>query len=248
MGEVIGDENGSGVTGIAPTATGYVANAVSAEAGFTPGAAIAGAAEVLEPGDVILLEQQLTGCGGGFAPVEIDPAAYDAIKTAVAKGIHVVEAAGNGTQNLDDPCYGGETFPDGKGDSGAIIVGAGAGSRSGRTPGSRLDFSTYGSRVNVQGWGETVTSAGYGDLYGSDENTHYTDGFSGTSSASPIVTGAVAQISSIAQERGVELTPAQMRDLVVETGTPQPEGDAGHIGPLPNVVKAVEAMGSGVAE
>ncbi|MFC0358259.1 hypothetical protein CYJ76_05940 [Kytococcus schroeteri] len=248
MGEIVGDDNGGGVTGIAPAATPFMSNAISLENGWAPGAAIALAAETLEAGDVILLELQVNGCGGGYAPVELDPASYDAIRTATAKGIHVVEAAGNGTQNLDDPCYGGETFPDGKGDSGAIIVGAGAGSRSGRTPGSRLDFSTYGSRVNVQGWGETVTSAGYGDLYGSDENTHYTDGFSGTSSASPIVTGAVAQISSIAQERGVELTPAQMRDLVVETGTPQPEGDAGHIGPLPNVVKAVEAMGSGVAE
>ncbi|MFC0358247.1 S8 family serine peptidase [Kytococcus schroeteri] len=248
MGEIIGDANEFGVTGIAPEATGYVANAVSAEAGFTPGAAIAGAAEVLEPGDVILLEQQLTGCGGGFAPVEIDPAAYDAIKTAVAKGIHVVEAAGNGAQDLDDPCYGGEGFPDGKGDSGAIIVGAGASSRSGRTPGEVLSYSTYGSRVNVQGWGEMVASAGYGDLQGGDETVQYTDQFSGTSSASPIVTGAVALVSSIAQEKGVELDPAAMRTLLMETGTPQAGNDSAHIGPLPNVVKAVEGLGSGSAE
>ncbi|WP_462418966.1 S8 family serine peptidase [Kytococcus sp. Marseille-QA3725] len=245
MGEIVGQENEFGVTGIAPSATPFMSNAISLENGWTPGAAIALAAEKMEAGDVILLELQVNGCGGGYAPVELDPASYDAIKTATAKGIHVVEAAGNGTQDLDSGCYGGEGFPDGKGDSGAIIVGAGAGSRSGATPGSRLDFSTYGSRVNVQAWGETVTSAGYGDLHGSDQTTYYTDGFSGTSSASPIVTGAVAQISSIAEERGVELDPAAMRDLLVETGTPQPEGDSGKIGPLPNVKAAADSLGEG---
>ncbi|WP_462418964.1 S8 family serine peptidase [Kytococcus sp. Marseille-QA3725] len=245
MGEIVGDENEFGVTGIAPEATAHVANAVSAEAGFTPGAAITAAAERLEAGDVILLEQQLNGCGGGFAPVEIDAAAYDAIKAAVAKGIHVVEAAGNGAQNLDDSCYGGEGFPDGKGDSGAIIVGAGASSRSGYEPGSRLDYSTFGSRVNVQGWGEMVATTGYGDLQGGDETVQYTDQFSGTSSASPIVTGAVAQISSIAEERGVELDPAAMRKLLMETGTEQAGDTSTHIGPLPNVKAAAESLGEG---
>ncbi|PKZ41784.1 hypothetical protein CYJ76_05920 [Kytococcus schroeteri] len=244
MGEVIGDENGSGVTGIAPKATGYVANAVSREYGFSAGAAITRSAQKLQAGDVILLEQQLTGCGGGFAPVEIDPAAYDAIRTAVAKGIHVVEAAGNGAQNLDSSCYGGTAFPGGRGDSGAIIVGAGASSRSGRVPGSRLSYSTYGSRVNVQGWGEMVTTTGYGDLQGGYASTQYTDVFSGTSSASPIVTGAVALVSSVAQQKGVSLTPAQMRSLLVRTGTPQ-QGSSGHIGPLPNVLAAVNSLGEG---
>ncbi|XKH03984.1 S8 family serine peptidase [Kytococcus sedentarius] len=219
MGEIVGDENGSGVSGIAPEATAYVANAVSSEAGYTPGAGIAVAAEKLEAGDVILLEQQLQGCGGDMAPVEIDPAAHDAIRAATAKGIHVVEAAGNGAQNLDDPCYGGEGFPGGRGDSGAILVGAAASSRSGYTPGRRLGFSTYGSPVDVHGWGESVATAGYGDLQGGDATVHYTDQFSGTSSASPIVAGAVAQIASVAEERGVELDPAAMRDLLVETGS-----------------------------
>ncbi|OFS10915.1 hypothetical protein HMPREF3099_08240 [Kytococcus sp. HMSC28H12] len=156
----------------------------------------------------------------------------------------MVEAAGNGAQDLDDPCYGGEGFPDGKGDSGAIIVGAGASSRSGRTPGEVLSYSTYGSRVNVQGWGEMVASAGYGDLQGGDETVQYTDQFSGTSSASPIVTGAVALVSSVAQQKGVSLTPAQMRSLLVKTGTPQ-KGSGGHIGPLPNVLAAVNSLGEG---
>ncbi|WP_168168486.1 S8 family serine peptidase, partial [Kytococcus sp. HMSC28H12] len=69
-----------------------------------------------------------------------------------------------------------------------------------------------------------------------------------TSSASPIVTGAVALVSSIAQEKGVELDPAAMRTLLMETGTPQAGNDSAHIGPLPNVVKAVEGLGSGSAE
>ena len=40
------------------------------------------------------------------------------------------------------------------------------------------------------------------DLQGGDATVHYTDQFSGTSSASPIVTGAVALVSSVAQQKG----------------------------------------------
>ena len=58
---------------------------------------------------------------------------------------------------------------------------------------SRLDFSNYGARVDVQGWGREVTTTGYGDLQGGlNEDLWYTDHFSGTSSASPVVVGALA--------------------------------------------------------
>ena len=75
---------------------------------------------------------QTTGANGGCSsttqvgcvPQEFQQASYDATVAAVAAGIIVVAAAGNGSQNLDsmayDPTFG--TRPD----SGAIIVGAGA--------------------------------------------------------------------------------------------------------------------------
>ena len=114
----------------------------------------------------------------------------------------MIEAAGNGAQDLDDPIYNtpakgfpadwSNPFARGARDSGAIVVGAGAppagthGNNS-YTDRARLDFSNYGSVVDVQGWGREVTSTGYGDLQGgADQNKWYTDQFSGTSRPSPL--------------------------------------------------------------
>ncbi|CRK59935.1 bifunctional protein [Alloactinosynnema sp. L-07] len=241
LGEIGSDANGSGTTGIVPDAGLHMTN-VDNQRGWDGANAILTAARAVSPGDVILLEQQTSACGG-YAPIEVIASVYDAIRTAVAAGVHVVEAAGNGNRNLDDACFG-STFPSGKADSGAIIVGAGAAANCGRTPRSKLSFSTYGSRVNLQGWGECVASTGYGDLYGSGSANNYTAKFSGTSSASPIVAGAVAAISSIAEQRGITLTPAQMRDLLVRTGSPQ-QGTGGKIGPMPNLRAAIESLGGG---
>lgn len=242
MGQIVADNNGRGVTGIAYDAKAILSHATT-NRGYDPGSAIVTAAANLKAGDVLVLEQQVTGCGGGFAPVESVPSAYDAIKAAVGKGIHVVEAAGNGAQNLDQSCYGGRNYPGGKGDSGAIIVGAGASSICGRPGGTPLRYSTYGSRVDLHGWGECVYTTGYGDLQGGPATQHYTKKFSGTSSATPIVAGAVAVISSIAKERGINITPAQMRKLLVDTGTPQKQGR--NIGPMPNLRKAIDSLPAG---
>ena len=68
---------------------------------------------------------------------------------------------------------------------------------------SRLDFSNYGARVDVQGWGREVTTTGYGDLQGGqNEDLWYTDRFSGTSSASPVVVGALACTQGVLRSRG----------------------------------------------
>lgn len=242
-GEIWADRNNIGTTGIVYEAKAQLSHATT-NRGFNPAAAIMTAVANSQAGDVILLEQQVKGCGGGFAPVEVMPSVHDAIKTATSRGIHVVEAAGNGNQNLDQACYGGSGFPKGKGDSGAIIVGAGASSICNRTPRTKMSFSTYGSRVNVQAWGECVYSSGYGDLQGGPASRHYTRQFSGTSSASPIVTGAVAALSSIAKERGKTLSTSEMRSLLTSTGTPQ-AGGGGKIGPLPNLRAAIAQIGAG---
>jgi hypothetical protein len=158
--------------------------------------------------------------------------------TPTNKGVIVVEAAGNGAENLDDPIYSvrppgfpaawTNPFNRANRDSGAIIVGAGAPppGTHGRDHGpdrSRLDFSNYGASVDAQGWGREVTTTGYGHLQGgSDENLWYTDRFSGTSSASPIVVGAVACVQANRKAKGQALhTPAQMRNRLRTTGSPQ---------------------------
>src|SRR4051794_641967 len=157
LGEIRGERNGYGVTGIAPAAKARVAAADTSEHGYSPERAIGLAAATLDAGDVVLVEQQFPACGAGFGPLEWYTPAYDAIAAAAAKGIIVVEAAGNGSVDLDGTGCGGR-FDRNRYDTGAIIVGAGS-------PGTRerLFFSSYGSRVDVQGWGGSGTTPGHGD-------------------------------------------------------------------------------------
>ncbi|GGK16518.1 hypothetical protein GCM10010124_06380 [Pilimelia terevasa] len=241
MGELIANDNAFGVTGLVPDATPQLTN-VGTTTGHNVAGAITTAARALRPGDVMLLEQQMNTCGGGYGPVEWEPATYDAIVAATSAGIAVVQAAGNGNQNLDAPCNG-NPFPRGKPDSGAIIVGAG-GAGAGQKcspPRQKLGFSTYGRRIDVQAWGECVVTTGSGDLQGGADTVKYTARFSGTSSASPIVTGAAAALSSIARERGRTLRPTEIRDILRGTGQAQ-VGTGGQIGPLPDLRAAIARL------
>ena len=238
LGEISGDVNGIGVTGIAPDVV------ISASSFFEPTAkASKAAADHVGSGDIVLLEihrpgPNATGVGQeGFIAIEWWPDDFLAIRYAVNRGVIVVEAAGNGAEDLDDPVYDtpADAFPPWwsnpfrRGiDSGAIIVGAGA-----PPPGthgadwgadrSRLDFSNYGNCVDAQGWGREVTTTGYGDLQGGqNKDAWYTDRFSGTSSASPIVVGALSCVQGVLRAHGrTPLTPARARELLRRTGTPQ---------------------------
>jgi hypothetical protein len=257
IGEIAADNNGFGVTGLVPSAWIGTVNALrwmtnssgQQYCGYDLANAIYTASRNMSPGDVMLLEQQIAGpnaVGGdsqdGLVAVEWIPAYYDAIVSATSAGIIVVEAAGNGSQNLDASVYG-TVFPLGKADSGAIIVGAGSAPGCTSPARSRMYFSNYGSRVDVQGWGECVATTGYGNLQGGAENGWYTASFGGTSSASPIVTSAAAMLSSIAQQRGVTLTPRQVRSILKSTG--QAQSGTGNIGPLPNLRSAIASLSGG---
>jgi serine protease len=126
LGELIGDDNAFGVTGLVPGVGIRLVTPYTEERGYDLANAINLARQNLAPGDVILIEQQAYGPNGNnFVPVEWVPAYYDAIRTATAAGVIVVEAAGNGAENLDADVYG-KPFPMGKANSGAIMVGAGA--------------------------------------------------------------------------------------------------------------------------
>lgn len=265
IGEIGGDRNTYGITGISPDAH---VRGVSIFGTLGSAGAIRKAADLLSPGDIILIElhrpgPNATGVGQvGYIAIEWWPDDYAAIRYAVEKGIIVVEAAGNGGENLDDPVYNtpGPGFPaDWRNpfnramrDSGAVLVGAGAPppGTHGRDHGpdrSRLGFSNYGSAVDAQGWGREVTTTGYGDLQGgANEQLWYTETFSGTSSASPIIVGALActQGALIARSRP-KMSPARARELLRGTGTPQQDAPGRprtqRIGNRPNLRSLIPA-------
>lgn len=252
LGELIGTKDSIGITGILHGARVGLVNAYNTADGYDLADSIDLAAATLDPGDVILVEQQAAGPNGcdsntqvGCVPIEWVNAYYDAITSATSAGVIVVEAAGNGGENLGDSGVYGSPFPAGRADSGAIIVGAGAAPGCPNPPRSRLGLSTFGPRVDLQGWGACVATTGYGDLQGGTANKLYTAGFSGTSSASAMVAGAAGALSSVAQGQGLVWTPQQIRARLVLTGTPQelaPPANAGKIGPLPDLRQAVKAF------
>lgn len=247
LGILFGGDNDYGITGITPEATCLFAPDYTDEYGVDVPLAMLWSAEVMGEGGVFILEGQEFGpnydpeTNAGLVPLEWAPAVYDTIRNLAASGMIIVEPAANGWENLDDPVYRGRFDRDGC-DSGAVMVGAGTPPTS-AAPRSAEWFSNWGSRVDVQGWGSEVTTTGYGDLFGGGGDSHqfYTAVFGGTSSASSIVAGAAALLVSIGRAAGESLTPVEVRDLLVETGTPQyPEGK--HIGPLPNLVYAIGVM------
>lgn len=251
LGEMASHPNGWGTTGAAH-GIGRAVAPVYLNGFYALTTAILQTISNLEPGDVMLIEQQAFGPRGDshFVPAEWSQSVYQAILLAVGNGIHVVEAAGNGGENLDDPIYqtGHAPFLP-QNDSGAIMVGAGAAPASALgsdVDRSRLGFTNYGSRVNVQGWGEQVTTTGYGDLYSEGTNLLYTKHFGGTSSASPIVASAVAAIEGVVEaETGLPAHPALLRAVLERTGSPQQSrwysATTHPIGPRPDLNAALAA-------
>ncbi|MBD3335018.1 MAG: S8 family serine peptidase [Candidatus Eisenbacteria bacterium] len=241
VGEIRGIANSYGVTGIAYEVE--VGGVSIAELSVAD--AINVAAANLEAGDIYLIELHAPGPNAngqgqyGYVCMEFWQDNFDAIQIASANGRICCEAAGNGQQDLDDPVYMNLFDRDFR-DSGAIICGA--------TNGASLDpawFTNYGSRVDLHGWGYDVVTCGYGNLQGGSETEWYTDSFSGTSSASPIVVGAVAGLQGLVKaEFGIPLNAKLARDILVATGTPQ--NGSHHIGPRPNLTAAWDLAEGGV--
>ncbi|MFL6231354.1 MAG: RICIN domain-containing protein [Pyrinomonadaceae bacterium] len=218
--------------------------------------AIDDAALALNRGDVLLVEQHTFGPSSGlscscncdqweFVAMEYYQHSFDVIRRAAARGIVVVEAAGNGGQNLDAPHYNRRFDPSFR-YSAALLVGASNGSGDN----NRACFSNFGRRVDVHGWGGGVATLGYGmDSRGArtapwftgEIPRQYTAVFNGTSSASPIVAGAVASIQGARRAAGLDpLYPAQLRMLFISTGTPQGTASASeNIGRLPDLRAAL---------
>jgi serine protease len=237
LGELRMVDNTLGGVGIAPQSSGRVVSQWRTSSSYNTADAILNAASVMSFGDVLLLEAQETDPVGGMYlwPVEIADATYDAIRLATALGIVVVEAGCNGGYDLDayTNLSGKKIFDRTSADfrdSGAIMVGAG----SSAAPHSRLSFSNHGNRIDCYGWGEnidttTTNSAG-------TDNTAYTGGFSGTSGASPIITGAALLVQSLAQAAlGYRFSPRELRRILVTYGTASSAPSTDKIGVMPDL-------------
>lgn len=235
VGVIASQDNGYGTTGIVP----------QAQIGFlrwgTNG--LIQMAERLEAGDVIQVGVQygydsLPGadCTSSCKmPMEYSKVVRDTFTYLTEeKGIHVVLAAANGNINLDHPWFEGYFDPQ-RFDSGAIYAGA-VEPQTGR----RRYSSQYGHRVNLFSWGANVTSTTHS---AANPTTGYTHTYSGTSSANPIIAGAVASLQGVARAKGLgNIPPKQLREYLVATGYPPVNGNRNEIGVQPDLEAAIKKM------
>ncbi|MFJ3902633.1 type VII secretion-associated serine protease mycosin [Streptomyces sp. NPDC090025] len=121
-----------------------------------------------------------------------------AVQYALAKGVSVVASAGNGGEKGDHISYPA-AYP------GVIAVAA-------------VDrFGTHAS-FSTSRWYATVSAPGV-DIVIADPDRRYYEGW-GTSAAAAFVSGAVALVTSAHPQ----LTPAQVKDLLVDTARSRPKG------------------------
>ena len=266
VGILAADVDSVGISGLVPNATTRVLNCYIGQLWSVP-AAITTALTKTNPGDVLLIEQQVGGPNFkvnnqsdpqfGSVAVEYYDAEFNAIKQATALCVHVVEAAGNGSQDYDDD-NGGVAGTPGQSTghpsyvqkfdptiriSGAVLVGA----ASSAVPHARMSWSNHGKRVDCYAWGENVYTLGYGDLYGSSNLDNYTKSFGGTSSASAIATAAVTILESEYEAMvGGHLDPDALRMLLRTTGTQSSNPSSDRIGRQPDLMLQATVMSTGM--
>ena len=287
LGMLGGDHNGIGILGICPEAGVKTVSIFDNSDGdpspdWGSAAAIRLAADMLGPGNILLLElhrpgpavkfQENESTQEGYIPVEWWPCDMAAILYAKSRGVIVVEAAGNGRQNLDAAIYSenpqtpsGPLFPSSWRnpferdpiDTGAILVGAGAPPENIHDSGStapdrsRWILSNHGRAVDTQGWGlEVASCGGAGDLtQTAEEDRRYTRAFNGTSSAAAMIAGALGCLQGVLRARGADLDPAKARALLRDAGlnSPQQDGPQGPasaepIGPRPDLLRLIDHL------
>jgi len=221
--------------------------------GFDNYRAILSASSDMPPGDVLLLEAQDFDPDRDDSqwpinlwPVEIAPATYEAITIATAAGVVVVEAAGDGGNNLDQYTNGkGEQiFDPAFRDSGAIIVGA----ATSALPHTPLGTGTNtGQRVDCYAWGDSIDTTDT-DAAGNDNTAYRPDpinqipGFDGTSGAAAIVAGAALIVQGLAREAlGAPFGPQVLRQILKTNGTNSAGGAGDGVGVMPNLAAIIRA-------
>jgi serine protease len=251
IGIIAARDNHIGMKGIAHGAA--VGFQRAASGGNSVADALMDAADQLDDGDVLLTEIARKVNALGFAcpcnptqansvPIEFYPAEYDVVAAMTADGITVVETAGNGCVDFDSATFD-EMVGNPGSDSGAIWVGAGQ--SAARAP---MCYSNSGARVNLHAWGESVAALAFLRedeiaIFDKGPDRVYGPNFGGTSSAGAIVAGVVASLQGqVKADSGSPLTPAEVRDVLIDTGTAQ-TGELGRpIGPQPDLEAAATSL------
>lgn len=121
----------------------------------------------------------------------------EVINYAIKKGVTIIAASGN--DGTDDKYYPG-ALPD--------VIAVGAIDENGNT----APFSTYGWHITIVAPGTNIMSSYVENKYAIS---------SGTSQASPYVTGVVALLKSYAIEKGIKLNNSQIKNLLIQTADKQ---------------------------
>lgn len=165
------------------------------------------------PGDIVSLDIQLVVGGNKFVPMITDRNWWDWIYSLTQNGVVVILAAANGGLDLSNESGNINYY----GDSGSTLISACA-----HNDGSRCSFSNYNHPSSlINSWGDwSVVTTGYSSLQSlPGNNRNYTKDYSGTSSATPLSSGALALIQSYAiTHLGLYLNSLEMRDLISKTG------------------------------
>jgi subtilisin family serine protease len=226
--------NAEGIAGFAWGATLWPIQANTGTGAQLPGDAFANAIDWVTQADsggkrvVINLEVQTAQLGN----YEMVPAVNAAIQNAIAKGIVVCVAAGNGNKDAGVGDDGNPIPP-----TGSILVGATA---YDDTINERASFSNFGPRVVVAAPGDSDHDVTCSNI----ANDSYRNGFGGTSGATPKVSGTVA----LMLEANPALTHSQIKQILSATGTAIPDPDGKPIGVFLNAAAAVQAAVNAITQ
>jgi len=219
-------DNDRGMAGIAFDSALWPIQANSGPGPFLGGNAWARAIDWVRTADsagrrkVIILEVQTAS----FGNYEMVPSVNTAIRDAIAAGVVVCVAAGNGDRDagIDDQ---GNPIPD----SGSILVGA---TEYHPTQNRRAGFSNFNARIAVCAPGDASHDLTCSSL----ADNAYRNGFGGTSGATPKVAATAALMLAV----NPSLTHAQLRAVLIETGLAVVTDNAKPVGRLLDADAAVQ--------
>ncbi|KAK5677552.1 hypothetical protein LTS10_010124 [Elasticomyces elasticus] len=212
---------GGAMVGVASNANVFGVKALDSEGGGWSSNVIAGIDYIIQSHDARMAGGNTLGSVMSMSLASAEPvqAISSAIDAAVQAGIHTVVAAGNSNKDAcsaSPAASGGLQGP-------AITVGA-----VGMT-GKRSSFSNYGDCVDVYAPGEDIISAWPG-------GKEMVNSLSGTSMATPHVTGVVAGL--IGGNATLAGSPGEMKEWIRMMALAQGDGKGGMMSVVSNGVKA----------